>query len=267
MSMMNTSNPVLAHAFEKPQPYGNLERAEAAPKTMTLSGTINASVTLLCLCAAGAVGGWYLVQNNIVPGMALWLGGMVGGLILALIISFAQRTAPFLAPVYAIVQGLFLGAISLYVSDMLNARTGGTIGTETVFQAVVLTFGVFAAMLIAYRTGLIRGGPLFTRIIAIAGVGYIVFAAVAFVSALFGANTLVSLFSFENSSPISIGFSVVVCLLAAFSLVVDFDFIDKGSKAGLPKHMEWYGAFALTVTLVWLYFEILRLLAKLRSSE
>jgi len=267
MSSFSTRNPVLAHAFEKPQPYGNLEQAAAAPKVMTIGGTVNAAFTLLCLCAAGAIGGWMLVQNGIIGMMPLWIGAMIGGIVLSLIISFKTTTAPFLGPVYAAIQGLFLGGFSLFVAETLDARLGNGVGSQTVFQAIILTLGVFAAMLLAYKTGLIRSGPIFRRIIAVGAMGYMLFFVVALVMSLFGQSTLISVFDIQNGSPISILFSVAVCALAAFSLIVDFDFIDQGAKQGLPKHMEWYGAFALTVTLVWLYFEILRLLAKLKSSE
>ncbi|MEM7754365.1 MAG: Bax inhibitor-1/YccA family protein [Planctomycetota bacterium] len=267
MSSFSTRNPVLARAFEKPQPYGNLEQAAAAPKVMTIGGTVNAAITLLCLCAAGAVGGWMLVERGMIGMMPLWIGAMLGGLVLSLIISFKKTTAPFLGPIYAAIQGVFLGGFSLYVSEMLNARFGGTVGQQTVFQAVILTLGVFAAMLLAYKTGLIRSGPIFRRVMAVGALGYMLFFVVALVMSFFGQGTLISVFDIQNGSPISIIFSVVVCALAAFSLVVDFDFIDQGAKHGLPKHMEWYGAFALTVTLVWLYFEILRLLAKIKSSD
>lgn len=238
----------------------------AASKTMTVQGTVNASGILITLCAAGAVGGWGLVAAN--PGLMLpaWLGGMLVSLALSLVIIFKKTTAPFVAPVYAITEGVFLGAFSLFVAQMLADKSPGLGGT-TVLQAVLLTFSIFAAMLIAYTTKLIKPGKVFRACVTVGAGGLMLFYLFAFAGSLLGFDGAASLMSIQNASPLSIGISGIAIVLASLFLILDFQMIDEGAKAGLPKYMEWYGGFALLVTLAWLYIEVLRLLAKLRSSD
>lgn len=267
---MNSSNPSMS-VFREPQKIasiGNpLEAASSSkPGTMTIQGTVNASSILISLCGAGAIGSWGLISSN--PGwmMPATFGGMILALVLSLVIVFKKTAAPFLAPVYAIVEGIFLGAVSLYVAEMLNARNPG-VGTTTVLHAVLLTFSVFAAMLIAYKTRLLRPGKVFTACVVAGSGGLMLFYMIAFGASLFGFTGMSSLMSFQNGSPLAVGLSAVAVVLASLMLVLDFRLIEDASKQGLPKYMEWYAGFALLVTLAWLYFEILRLLSKLRSGD
>jgi uncharacterized YccA/Bax inhibitor family protein len=161
--------------------------------------------------------------------------------------------------VYAVLEGAFLGTISLAV-----AERAGPQGSLLVTQAVTLTFGVFAAMLLAYGTGIIRATPMFTRIIVGATVGIALTYLAGFIMSFFGITLLGSL---HGNGAVGIGFSLFVVAIAAFNLVLDFDLIEQGVRNGAEKHMEWYGAFALMTTLVWLYLEILRLLSKLKSRD
>ena len=184
--------------------------------------------------------------------MPMAMGGAIVGFILALIISFKAHTAPYLAPVYAIFEGVFLGAIS----GIFELRFPGI-----VMQAIALTFGTLGCLLLAYKSGLIKVTENFKLGVVAATGAIAVLYLVNFVMSFFGANM-----SFISSpTPIGIAFSAVVVVIAALNLVLDFDFIEKGVANKNPKYMEWYGAFGLLVTLCWLYLEILRLLSKIRD--
>jgi len=188
------------------------------------------------------------------PAAFPWMiGGAIGGLIFGLITAFKPTAAPYTAPVYAALEGLFLGGISALFELMYPG---------IVVQAVALTFGTLGALLLAYTSGLIKPTENFKLgITAATGAIFLVYM-VSMVMNMFGSGGIGFI---HDSGPIGIGFSVVVVIIAALNLVLDFDFIESGAKRGAPKYMEWYGAFGLLVTLVWLYLEILRLLSKLRS--
>jgi uncharacterized YccA/Bax inhibitor family protein len=182
------------------------------------------------------------------------MGGAIGGFILAMIISFIPKSAPALSPIYAVLEGLFLGGISAF----FEARFPGL-----VMRAVGLTFGVFAVMLFIYRSRIIRVTNKF-RIVIMSAMGGIMLVYVAsFIMSLFGAHMAF----LAGNSTFAIGFSLVVVAVASFSLMLDFDMIERSAAMGAPKYMEWYGAFGLMVTLVWLYLEILRLLSMLANNR
>jgi uncharacterized YccA/Bax inhibitor family protein len=184
----------------------------------------------------------------------LILGGAIGGLILALVTTFKKTWAPFTAPMYALVEGVFIGALSA----IFEVRFPGI-----VMQAVGLTFGTMAALLLAYRSGLIRATEKFKLGVVAATGGVLLLYVANFVMGFFGH----SMDFISGNSTLGIGFSIVVVIIAALNLVLDFDLIETGARSGAPKYMEWYGAFALVVTLVWLYLELLRLLSKLQSRN
>lgn len=182
------------------------------------------------------------------------IGGAIGGLITALITVFSPRRAAMTAPIYAVFEGLFLGAISA----MFEAMYPGL-----VMRAISLTFGVFAVMLMLYRSGTIRATEKFRTIIFAATGGIALVYLGSFIAGLFGVNV-----SFlHGNSLLSIGISLFIVVVAALNFILDFDMIDRGAAAGAPKYMEWYGAFGLMVTLIWLYMEMLRLLSKLSSRD
>ncbi len=238
---MQTSNPAW-RKFET-------QEFPSSSEVMSVDGSINKVFTLLAVTVASAALVWYM------PGFAaLGFIGLIAGFILALIISFKPTTAPYLAPVYALCEGLFLGGLTL----MLNASAPGL-----PFKAAVGTFGVLAVMLFIYRSGVIKVTDRF-RIIMVSAIGGIAIVyLVSMVMGFFGkAIPLI-----HGSGPVGIIFSLIVCGIAAFSLLLDFDMIEKGSDMGAPKYMEWYAGFAMLVTLVWLYLEILRLLSKLNSRD
>jgi uncharacterized YccA/Bax inhibitor family protein len=243
---MRTGNPALnASVFQ-------FESANV--HAMTLPGTAVKSAGLLALCIGAAAVSWNQAAANPDLARTLVMLGAIGGLITALITVFKPTVSPFTAPIYAVAEGLVLGTISL----MFN-----TAYTGIVFQAVGLTFGVFASLLFCYSTGVIRATENFKLGVVAATGGIFLIYFVSFVMSFFG-STIPYI---HESGLIGIGFSLFVVVIAALNLVLDFDFIEKGVEHGAPKYMEWYAAFGLLVTLVWLYMEVLRLLAKVQSRD
>ncbi len=247
---MRTSNPTLNEkAFE---------RAGHGTGTagMTIEGTVNRVGLLLLLVLIPAAYTWNQVKTAWDPSQALGLGmvGLIGGFVVALVTIFRQQWSPITAPVYALLQGLFLGGISAY----FDAQFPGI-----VIQAVSLTFGTLFALLFAYKSGMIKATENFKMGVVAATGGIMLLYVASIVMGFFGA----SIPFIHESGTFGILFSLFVVVIAALNLVLDFDFIEKGSEMGAPKYMEWYAAFGLLVTLVWLYLEILRLLAKLNSRD
>jgi uncharacterized YccA/Bax inhibitor family protein len=231
--------------------------------TMTINGAINKTGIMFLIVLFSASFTWrkfFGAFNPEIPGtmpegiMAWMIGGAIGGLIMALITTFSPRRAAMTAPIYAVFEGLFLGAISA----MFEAMYPGL-----VMRAVSLTFGVFFIMLLLYRSGTIRASEKFRKVIFAATGGIALVYLASFIAGLFGVN----LAFMHDSSPISIGFSLVVVAIAALNLILDFDMIVVGANARAPKYMEWYGAFGLMVTLIWLYLELLRLLSKFARRD
>ena len=223
-------------------------------QVMTVGGTISATGVLMVVMLAAAVVGWQTGPDNQgeVRGFpALALVGILVGFACAIAVYFRPMWAKVLAPIYAVGEGFFLGVISKAYDGYQNG---------IVVQAVGATLGVFAVMLVLYRTKIIKVTDKFRRIVITATMGLMVFYLFSFILNLFGGGV-----SFLHStSLLSIGFSIFAAGLAAMNLAIDFDFIEKGAKQGLPKGMEWFAAFALVITLVWLYLELLRLLSKLQ---
>lgn len=248
---MRTSNPVLNdHVFEKSH------TGITTGAVMTLNGTVIKTAVLTLLLVTAASWSWKLVGGESVPS---WFGPALkfGWLLpfgLALIIGFVPKTAPALAPVYALAKGVIVGI----VSALIEAQFHGIVLT-----AVMLTCGILFALLAAYATGLIKPTENFKLGIFAATGGICLFYIATWVLGMFGIQ-IPGLF---GNGWIGIAFSGFVVVIAALNLVLDFDFIENGCAAGAPKHMEWYAAFGLLVTLVWLYLEILRLLYKLRSRD
>ena len=213
---------------------------------MTLDGTVNKTGMLLMLCAIGAFFGW----TN--PSPVIIVSSVIIGFILALITTFKPQNAKYTATLYAAFEGVALGGITFFAESQFPG-----IG----IQAVGLTFGILASLLFFYKSGVIKPTENFRLMIFSATAGIALLYLISFIMSFFGSGI-----GFIHSNGLfGIGFSVFVVGIAALNLVLDFDFIEEGSEIGLPKFMEWYGAFALMVTLIWLYIEILRLLMKLRS--
>jgi uncharacterized YccA/Bax inhibitor family protein len=253
---MKSSNPALgSKTFERYQP--GIQSAGA----MTINGTINKTLILLALVIIPAVYVWDMFYASGIDAegglqnasLMYWMyGGLFGGLIFAFITIFKANWAPYTAPIYAVLEGLFIGGISAIFEVQF---------TGIVFQAVALTFGTLFAMLVTYRLGLIKVTEKFKMgVVAATGAIFVVYM-LSFVLSLFSINVPF----IHTGGTIGILFSLFVVVIAALNLVLDFDFIEKGAEHGAPKFMEWYGAFGLIVTLVWLYIEFLRLLSKLRQ--
>ena len=225
----------------------------AAGETMTIQGTVNKTGLLLFLVVVAAAWTWGLSHSQTPDAAYPWMiGGALGGFALALVTVFKNTWSPVTAPIYALLEGLFLGGISAVFEKSYPGIA---------VQAIGLTFGVLFVLLLAYKTGLVRATRGFKLgVIAATGAVALVYA-LNMIMSLFGHSQMSFLYS---STPLGIGISVVVVIIAALNLVLDFDMIETGSRMGAPKYMEWYGAFAMRVTLIWLYLEILRLLSKTR---
>jgi uncharacterized YccA/Bax inhibitor family protein len=217
---------------------------------MTLEGTVNKTIIALILLFVSASYSYTNANTSFV-----WLGFIVG-FILALITIFKKHWAPYTVPLYAIFEGLALGGISYVYASMY---------TGIVQQAIFLTIGIFGSLLFAYKTRIINPTENFKLGLFAATGGIFIVYLVSFIMSFFGSG--LSIMNPQNSSLMSIGFSLFVVVIASLNLVLDFDFIEEASEKGAPKYMEWYGVFGLLVTLIWLYLEILRLLAKLNSRR
>jgi len=253
--LMRTSNPALSG--------DTFRTGEAAyGEQMTVSGAVNKTGILVILCVLTAAWTWNrffsaaatspeeAMQSVALPAIV----GGIGGFIVAMVTIFKKQWAGITAPIYALLEGLVLGG----VSALLEFKFRGI-----AIQAVALTFGTLVAMLLVYRSGLIKVTEKFRIGVVAATGGIAVFYLLQFILGFFGVHFT----SINGATPIGIGFSLLVVVIAAMNLVLDFDLIEQGARYGAPKYMEWYGAFALMITLVWLYFEILRLLSKFRSRQ
>ncbi|MBL9175214.1 MAG: Bax inhibitor-1/YccA family protein [Verrucomicrobiales bacterium] len=243
---MQTSNPVFRN-----DPFS---KAPVMGAAMTVSGAVWKTSFLLMLAVVSGSATWVLFASGRPLVIPFAVGASFLGFLMAIAISFKPTWAPAMAPVYALVEGVFLGGISAFMNQrypgIALAAAGGTVAT-------------LAAMLFAYQSGLIRATDKFKRGVIAATIGIFIFYMAAMVLHWFG----VKIPLINGSGLWSIGFSVFVVVIAALNLVLDFDQIEQGAQAGAPKYMEWYSAFGLMVTLVWLYIEILRLLAKLSDRR
>lgn len=248
------ANPVLSEKIFKKSAVAD------SSGVMTVGGTATKTLLLLLMVIAGAAYTWKIYYEAINPAsiQGWMIGGAITGFILALIISFVPKTAPFLSPIYAAAQGLFLGGISAIFNDAFAVSA-----PNIVINSVILTMLTAVIMFTVYRSGIIKVNGTFMRVMSIALITIMVFYLGSFLLSLFGVNVSM----LHDSSPLSIGISIVIVAVAAFSLLMDYHFIEQASAAGAPKYMEWYGAFGLMVTLIWLYLEILKLLAKMNNRN
>lgn len=238
--MFRSGNPTLSEKM-----FQDTGVSDASQGAMTINGTVNKIGILFLLLLIGASISWYQPSQAFI-----WLGA-IGGFIVAIVTVFKKEWSPVTAPLYSVLEGLFLGAISMVYANMYEG---------IVFNAVALTLGIFAAMLITYRSGLIEVTQKFRMGIMAATGGIALVYLASIVLGFFGINlSLVT-----GTGMFGIGFSLVVVGVAALNLVLDFDLIERGAEANAPKYYEWYTAFGLIITLVWLYLELLRLLSKLQ---
>jgi uncharacterized YccA/Bax inhibitor family protein len=243
-NLMRTSNPALNEKAFK----GQVALGEA----MTLQGTVNKTGLLLLCVVATSAWTWGMAHSQTPEAAMPWMiGGLIGGFIVALVTIFKKQWSPLTAPIYALLEGLVLGGISAIFEKSYPG---------VAIQAVGLTFGTLFVMLLAYKSGIIRATQGFKLGVIAATGGIAVFYLVEMVLGFFH----VQVPAINGSGLIGIGFSLFVVVIAALNLVLDFDMIETGVQNGAPKYMEWYGAFGLMITLIWLYLEILRLLGKAR---
>ena len=235
---------------------GVLTRAGAATDegVMSLGGTVGKTFVLLLLTIASAIYTWTQVAAR--PGDVgfLMMVGFIGGFVVAMVTIFKPRLAPITAPIYAVLEGMALGGVSMIYNTAVYRGLP--------VQAVMLTFAVFLGMLMLYRFRIIRVTEKFRSVLLAAGLGLMLFYLANLVMGFFGVNLPL----INSSSPMGIGFSLLAVTIASFFLLLDFDLVEEGITKGAPKHMEWYAGFSLLLTLVWLYMEMLRLLGKLRND-
>jgi uncharacterized YccA/Bax inhibitor family protein len=252
MAMFKSGNPALNENVFKEI------RITDASDAMTARGTMNKLGLMLLFMMAGAFYTWsgFSKGQNVQGFMLL---GAIGGFIIALVMSFKRQWASYLAPAYAILEGLFLGAVSAYYNYIFKDRM-----PNIVTNAVGLTMGTAVAMFLLYNFRIIRATERFKSIVLTATAGIAIFYLIVMVLRMFGVSELHFM---HDSSPLGIGISLFVVAIAALNLIMDFDMIEQGAAQGAPKYMEWYGAFGLMVTLVWLYLEILRLLSRFANNK
>jgi uncharacterized YccA/Bax inhibitor family protein len=256
MPLMKTSNPALGENTFRDISGSQYGGAIDVTARMTLSGTVNKTGILLICTAATAAWTWYrfLASGDPSEIAPLLLVGGLGGFIFAMVTVFKKQWAPVTAPIYALLEGLVLGGLSA----MTNLRYPGI-----AMQAVSLTFGTLFVLLLAYSSRIIKVTEKFRLGVVAATGGIMVFYLLQMVLGFFGIRFM----AVNGSGMLGIGISLFICAIAALNLVLDFDFIERGVNYGAPKYMEWYGAFGIMVTLIWLYLEILRLLTKMRSRQ
>lgn len=228
---------------------------------MTVRGSMQKFGFLMLLVVAGAAYTWKLYYSFKAPTMMMFMmAGMFGGLILGVITSFVPKLAKYLASPYALLEGFLLGGLSAVINDSFKAKY-----PNIIMEAVLLTFGVAFAVFILYNTRIIKATNKFRAVIASSILGIFVFYMIDMVLGFFGIH--IPFMQFGDNSVIGIVVNLFVVVIAALSLVLNFDQIETGEQMGAPKYMEWYSAFGLLVTLVWLYLEILRLLSRFSNNR
>jgi uncharacterized YccA/Bax inhibitor family protein len=255
MALFNSSNPTLSEKiFTKSLDQTNTE-------VMTVRGTMQKFGFLMVLVMAGAAYTWKLYYSFKVPTMmTFFYVGMIGGMICAFATIFVPRLAKYLSPAYALLEGFLLGGLSAIINESFKAKY-----PNIIMEAVLLTFGVAFAVFLLYNFRIIQATNKFRAVILSSMIGIGIFYMIDIVLGFFGVN--IPFMNFGDHSVIGIVVNLFVVVIAALSLVLNFDQIETGEKMGAPKYMEWYGAFGLLVTLVWLYLEILRLLSRFSNNK
>ncbi len=268
MSILQSRNPAMS-VLQTEQAFGT-EKASV----MTIGGTVTATSILLSIVAVVGILVWQSLNTtwaagNGIPGwtMPVMIGALIGGIVVSLVIYRKPTLAPIIAPIHAALEGAFVGVATFYIPMQFIPIEPGATTNPTVMlaiQAAIATFGVTGAMLMGYATGILRVGPKFQKIMMTALMGLVFYVLAMFILGMFGVQVWNG---FADAGPMGIGFSLLIIGLASMFLILDFQYIEEGVSAGAPKYMEWVGAWGLMITLVWLYIEILRLLAKMRSND
>jgi uncharacterized YccA/Bax inhibitor family protein len=255
MALFKSGNPALS---EKRFRDTILDDVVTHENAMTVKGTLQKFGFLMIMVLGTSFYSWkeFAEGGNVMP---LILTGAIGGLVVAIVLAFKKQWSPYLAPAYALLEGLFVGAISAYYSAAFAEQA-----PNIIMNAVGLTLGTAVAMYLLYSFRIIKATEKFKSIIITATAGIAIFYLIVWVMRMFGFDNMTFL---HEGSIMGIGFSLFVVAIAALNLILDFDMIEQGAVLGAPKYMEWYGAFGLLVTIVWLYLEILRLLSKISSRN
>jgi uncharacterized YccA/Bax inhibitor family protein len=256
MALFESSNPTLSEKiFRK-----SIDQTGSG-EVMTVRGSIQKFGFLMLLVLAGAAYTWKLYYSFKIPTMTgFMLFGMVGGLICVFAISFKPNWAKFLSPAYAVLEGFLLGGLSAFINEQMKVKY-----PNIIMSAVLLTFGVAFAVFLLYNARIIRATEKFKAVIFSSLVGIMIFYVINMLLGFFGVH--IGFMQWGDNSLLGIGVNLFVVVIAALSLVLNFDQIETGEKMGAPKYMEWYGAFGLLVTIVWLYLEILRLLSRFSNNR
>lgn len=255
MAIFNSSNPTLSEKIF------NRSLEQSGVGTMTVRGSLQKFGFLMILVLAGAAYTWKLYYSFKAPTMmTLFMVGMIGGMICAFATIFVPKLAKYLSPAYALLEGFVLGGLSAIVNDSFKAKY-----PNIILEAVLLTFGVAFAVFLLYNFRIIQATNKFRAVILSSMVGIAIFYVVDIILGFFGVR--IPFMEFGDNSTIGIVVNLFVVIIAALSLVLNFDQIETGEKMGAPKYMEWYSAFGLLVTLVWLYLEILRLLSRFSNNR
>jgi uncharacterized YccA/Bax inhibitor family protein len=255
MAIFNSSNPTLSEKIF------SRSLSEPGAGTMTVRGSMQKFGFLMILVLAGAAWTWKLYYSFKAPTMmSFMIAGFIGGFICALICSFSPKTAKYLSPAYALLEGFALGGISAVVNEAFKAKY-----PNIIMEAVLLTIGVAFAVFILYNARIIKATNKFKAVIASSILGIFLFYLIDMALGFFGIH--IPFMQFGDNSLLGIGVNLFIVVIAALSLVLNFDQIETGEKMGAPKYMEWYGAFGLLVTLVWLYLEILQLLSRFSNNR
>ncbi|MBO7134281.1 MAG: Bax inhibitor-1/YccA family protein [Bacteroidales bacterium] len=248
MNITRTSNPTLREKAFTSEP------AATDGKTMTLKGTINKTIVLFAILLVAGIVSWKMTMSGMIASSAILMMAAIGGFVLALVTSFVKKASPITAPIYAAFEGIVLGSIS----SMFEIAYSGI-----VFQAISLTVLVFGLMLFMYKTGILKASNKFVKGVVVATAAIGIFYLVSFIVGLF--SSAISDYLMANPL-IGIIVSLIIVVVAALNLILDFSTIEDSVNSGAPKYMEWYAGFGLMVTLVWLYIEILRLLSYFRRN-
>jgi uncharacterized YccA/Bax inhibitor family protein len=224
--------------------------------TMTVKGTVQKTAILFFIVVFSGAITWSTVETSPNLYFPVLIIGAIGGIIALLIGMSKPETGRISAPIYAIFEGLFLGAVSLKYNYFFEGIVG---------QAIILTLGILLIMIGLYSGGFLKATNTFVKVVTISTIGVCSLYIITFLINMISGTTVLPFL--HDSGPISIGFSVIVVILAALNFVIDFDMVEKGEQHGAPRHMEWFGAMAIMVTLIWLYVNILRLLSKLASRD
>lgn len=252
MPLFKSSNPTLSE-----KAFGSKLGAYEGTERMTVQGTLTKFGISLLLLLSSAAFTWKAFFEG--KDISSWIMiAAIAGIVVAFVNVFKPNLSTYLAPAYALIQGLVVGGVSAVFSYQFDA-----IAPNIIMQAVGITFGVVLAMFGLYTTGVLKATPMFKKVVIIATVGIGVFYLLSFVLRIFG----IEMPLIHSSGTFGIIFSLVVVAVAALNLIMDFDLIERGAAEGAPKYMEWYSSFALMVTIIWLYFEILRLLSKIASRD